>query len=336
MKYLFCGLGSIAERHISNLLSLGETDIIAYRKNNLPLRTINKEIKTFTNINEALAQKPDVAFITTPSAFHIPLALVLAKNNCHLFIEKPLSTSFKDINKLNKTIKNKKLNVQVGFMMRYHPAIKKIKELLSKNTIGELIFARVDWGEYLPAWHPWEDYKKGYSASKELGGGPIFTLCHDIDLMSWFFGKPKSVYALANSRSSLSISTEHCAELLFQYSNKSIVEIHLDFLQLPSKRTWEIVGTKGKIQYDYYKNSLEIYLIDEKKIQFKITKINLPNFFKRNDMFLKEIQTFVNAIKNNRTPDVTLKDGIDNLQLLIAAHKSINTKKAVNIANRNV
>jgi len=331
MKYLFCGLGSIAERHISNLLLIGETDIIAYRRNDLPLRTIKKRIKTFTNINEALSQKPDVAFITTPSAFHTPLALILAKNNCYLFIEKPLSTSFNEIGKLKKIVKKKKLSVQIGFMMRYHPAIKKIKELLSKNTIGEPIFARVDWGEYLPAWHPWEDYKKSYSASKELGGGPIFTLCHDIDLMSWFFGKPKSVYALANNRSSLSISTEHCAELLFHYPNKLIVEIHLDFLQLPPKRTWEIVGTDGKIQYDYYKNLLEIYLIDKKRIKFKKIRVNLPKMFKRNDMFLKEIQSFVNSIKNHEGTDINLKDGMDNLQLLIAAHESIDTSKVVNI-----
>lgn len=332
MKYLFCGLGSIAERHISNLLSIGETDIIAFRRNDLPLRTINKKIKTFINLNKAIAQKPEVAFITTPSLFHIPLAIQLAKNDCHLFIEKPLSTNLVNIDQLVKIVKKKRLIVQIGFMMRYHQAIKQIKEWFKLRIIGEPIFARVSWGEYLPAWHPWEDYKKSYSANKDLGGGPIFTLCHDIDLMSWFFGKPKSVYALANKKSSLDISTEHCAEILFEYKNKLIVEIHLDFLQLPPKRTWEIVGNKGRIEFDYYKNLLELYLIDPKKLTFKKTTIDFSNNFERNNMFLDEIKSFCDCIKNKKISDIKLEDGINNLKLLLAAHKSINTKKVVNIA----
>lgn len=332
MKYLFCGLGSIAERHISNLLSLGETDIIAFRRNNLPLRTINRKIKTYINFDEAIAQRPDAAFITNPSIYHIPIALELAKHNYHLFIEKPLSSNLKGIDTLYKIYREKKLVVFMGFMMRYHPAIKKIKELLKQNTIGDPIFARVCWGEYLPAWHPWEDYKKSYSANKDLGGGPIFTLCHDIDLMSWFFGQPKSVFALANKKSSLDVSTEHCAEILFEYKNKLIIEVHLDFLQLPPKRTWEIVGNNGRIEFDYYKNLLELYSIDQKKLTFKKTSIDFSNNFERNNMFFDEIKSFCDCIKNGKNPDIKLEDGINNLKLLLAAHKSINTKKVVNIA----
>lgn len=331
MKYLFCGLGSIAERHISNLLSLGETDIIAFRRNDSPLKTIKKKIKTFTNFNEVLAHKPDVAFITTPSAFHIPLAIQLAMNNCHLFIEKPLSTSLVNIDQLVKIVKKKKLVIQIGFMMRYHPAIRQIKEWLKQNIIGEPIFARVCWGEYLPAWHPWEDYRKSYAANKNLGGGPIFTLCHDIDLMSYFFGEPKSVYALANKKSSLDISTEHCTEILFEYKNKLIVEIHLDFLQLPPKRTWEIVGNNGRIEFNYYKNLLELYVIDSNKLTFKKTTIDFSTKFERNDMFLKELKNFIDYVKVKKIPEITLEDGINNIKLLTAIHKSINTKKVVNI-----
>lgn len=332
MKYLFCGLGSIAERHITNLLSLKETDIIAFRRNNLPLRTIDKKIKTYTNLNEALNEKPEAAFITSPTVFHIPLAIKLANIGCHLFIEKPLSNELVNLDQLVKIIKKKNLNVQIGFMMRYHPAIKQIKEWLKKGIIGESVFARVCWGEYLPSWHPWEDYRKSYAANKDLGGGPIFTLCHDIDLMENFFGEPKSVYAMSNKKSSLEISTEHSVEILYEYKNDLIVEIHLDFLQLPPKRTWEIIGNKGRIEFDYYKNLLELYIIDPNKLSFKKTTLNFSTKFKRNDMFFEEIKNFVDCIKKKKIPDVTLEDGIRNLKLLVATHKSINLKKVVNIA----
>ncbi len=67
MKYIFCGLGSIGERHLNNLISLGENDIIAYRKRGLPLRNVKKDIPTYSSLEKALEQKPDVAFITNPS-----------------------------------------------------------------------------------------------------------------------------------------------------------------------------------------------------------------------------------------------------------------------------
>lgn len=331
MKYLFCGLGSIGERHLSNLIATGETEIIAFRKNNLPLRTVNKKIRTFLNIDDVLKEKPDIAFITNPSQFHIPLAQILADNGCHLFIEKPLSSTLSGVKKLLVTSKKKKLIVKVGFMMRYHPAIKQIKKWLDENTIGIPLFAKVTWGEYLPAWHPWEDYSKGYTANKAMGGGPINSLCHDIDLLSWFFGQPSSVFAAIGRNSSLKISTEHSAELLLQYKNRFLAEVHLDFLQLPPKRVWEIVGDKGKIEFDFYKNTLNLFLINKKKLNYKEIKKKYSGKFKRNDMFVEELKKFIVSIRNKTQPEITLQDGINNLKILIAAHKSISKKRIVEL-----
>ena len=331
MKFLFCGLGSIGERHLSNLLSLGETEISAYRKTHVPLRTITQKIKTYNTLSEAIKQKPQAAFITNPSALHIPLALQLAKSNCHLFIEKPLSTTMENLKKLERIVKNKKLIVQVGFMMRYHPAMKQIKKWLQEGIIGDPVCARVCWGEYLPSWHPWENYKNSYSAKTNLGGGPIFTLCHDVDLMSWFFGKPKTVYALANKNSSLDIPTEHCAEIVFQYKRKLIVEIHLDYLQLPPKRSWEIIGSKGRIELDYYKNLLKLYIVNSDRLTFQETSKEYSDTFERNDMFFEEVKSFIDALNEKKEPEISLRDGINNVELLTAIHSSIKSKSVVNI-----
>lgn len=331
MKYLFCGLGSIGERHLTNLLSLGETDVIAFRRNNLPLRTVKKKIETFSDLKEALKQKPDVAFITNPSAFHIPLAIKLANAGCHLFIEKPLSDNLEDVSKLERIVKKKKLIVKVGFMMRYHPAMIQIKKWLEKNEIGYPVFARISWGEYLPAWHPWENYRKSYSAKKEMGGGPINTLCHDVDLVTWLFEQPKSVFAFIGRKSSLEISTEHSAEMLLKYKNKFIAEVHVDFLQLPPKRTWEIVGDKGRIEFDYYKNSLVAYKLNKEKVTYRKKFIDYSKTFDRNNMFIDELKEFVKAVKSQKQSSINLHDGINNLKILSAAHKSVKEARIVNI-----
>ena len=66
----------------------------------------------------------------------------------------------------------------VGFQFRFHPGLQQVKRLLEEGAIGRPFSVRAHWGEYLPGWHPWEDYRQGYSARPDLGGGVVLTLCH--------------------------------------------------------------------------------------------------------------------------------------------------------------
>ena len=138
-KILVCGVGSIGERHINNLISLGYKDIILYRTRNKKLRTVKGNFLTFKNLSEALKQKPDVAIISNPTHLHLKIATECAKSNCHVFIEKPISQNIKGYRKLkNLMIKNKR-HIMVGYMMRYHPCVIKMKEwyeLWSKGGAG--------------------------------------------------------------------------------------------------------------------------------------------------------------------------------------------------------
>ncbi len=328
MKILICGVGSIGERHIKNLLSLGEKDISVLRRSHKKLRTINKTLKTFTNTYEAIASKPEIAFITNPTSFHVPIAIELAKVGCHLFIEKPLSSSTKGLDTLVRTAKRKGIIIQMGFMMRYHPAFIQIRKWIKNNVIGEILSARVMWGEYLPSWHPWENYKKGYSARKDLGGGPIFTLCHDLDLLTWMFGEVKYAFSLKAKKSSLGISTEDNVEILLRHKNGIVSECHLDYISSPPKRVWDIIGDFGRIEFDYYKNKLTLF----KRKNGKIRKVSISyDGFDRNEMFIAQAKDFIKHIKNNDQPDADLKSGIVNLKLLLSIHKSIKEERVVNI-----
>ena len=115
MKYkiLICGVGSIGERHIRNLLTLKYDDIVLYRVINKPLRTINVDFPVFTSLEKALKEKPDIAFICNPSHLHMQTAIDCAKAGCHLFIEKPLCNNLDGINELNNIILQKNKQVMI-------------------------------------------------------------------------------------------------------------------------------------------------------------------------------------------------------------------------------
>ncbi|MCL4338829.1 Gfo/Idh/MocA family oxidoreductase [Patescibacteria group bacterium] len=331
MKFLFCGLGSIGQQHLNNLLKMGEKDIIAYRTTTQPLRFVRQEIKTFSDFGDAIKQKPDVAFITNPSSLHIDLANKLAQADCHLFIEKPLSDSTEGVKKLQEIVRQKELIVQIGFMHRYHPAFIRIKKILKNKIIGNPVYSRVIWGEFLPNWHPWENYKKSYAANKELGGGPINTLCHDLDILYWYFGLPTCVIALNGKKSLTGVNTEDNVEILMKYSSNTLAEIHLDYILDPPKRYWEIVGDKGRIELDFFANKLYIFNKNKKEDQPRKQVIDYSKGFNRNNMFYDEVKEFIDKVKNKKHPSISLEDGIANLRLLLATHDSIKYKRIIDM-----
>jgi predicted dehydrogenase len=310
-KILVCGAGSIGERHIRNLLKIGYKDIILFRREKKNLRTIKKKIKQFTSLEKALSQKPDIAIITNPTNQHIDTAIKCARSNCHLFIEKPLSNNLKKVNLLSKICVKKKLICSTGFMMRYHPLIKKIKKIIDSKKIGKIIHYTSQWGEDLRLWHPWEDYKISYAANDKMGGGPTLTLSHDIDLAIWFCNQEiKKKYINLNYGSALDIKTHHSSDIILKFKNNTTANIHLDFYQNPPKRIIEIVGTKGRLEFNYFSSVLKHFLSNSAKVKtYKLIKFN------RNDMFLDEIKHFLLCVKKNLGAPIPINESIKSLKL---------------------
>ena len=311
MKILVCGVGSIGERHINNLISLGYEEIILYRSSNSKLRSIKNNLQTFSDLSIALKEKPDIALITNPTSLHIDTAIECAKANCHLFIEKPLSNNLNKVDVLSNLVSEKKLVCMVGFMYRYHPLIKKIKSIIDNVSLGELIHIRSTWGEYLPDWHPWEDYRTSYAAKKNLGGGPSATLSHDIDLAIWFAdsGIKKSIN-FENYKSDLEVDTSHGNDVLIEFNNGVTANIHIDFFQKPYRKEYEVIFKGGRVKFDYYENKLEVFYQDGTK------KTLTADNFDRNDMFIDEVKDFIYSVLNQKESPLSILESKKLIELI--------------------
>lgn len=311
MKILICGVGSVGERHISNLLSLGYEDIILFRTSNKQLRNVKVDFKTFLNLQEALNEKPDIAFVTNPTSLHIETAITCANAGCHIFIEKPLSMNMKKVKNLKEIVDKKSLICMTGFMYRYHPLIKIMKAIVDDKKYGNLVFVKTSWGEYLPDWHPWEDYKSSYAAIDNLGGGPTSTLSHDLDLCIWLVNsKVIKSTNFGNYNSSLDIKSSHSNDILLKFKNGVTANLHFDFVQKPYQRKFELVFDKGKVIFDYYSNKLILY-----NHEGKIEEI-VDDSFERNDMFIAELEDLFDAINNNKTSPISIVESIKSLKII--------------------
>ncbi len=329
MKILIAGYGSIGRRHFRNLLNIGIDEILFYSTQK---STIEKEeISGFiieTDLDKALAHKPDAVIVSNPTSLHLEVAIPAAKAGCHLLIEKPLSHNMEGLDEFRKIINETGKKVLMGFQFRYHPGLKQIKELLSERKIGKPLSVRVHWGEYLPDWHPWENYRDGYSARADLGGGVILTICHPFDYLRWLLGEINSVQAFLGYDGDLGlIEVEDTAEINLKFENGVIGSVHLNYNQRPPVHDLEIIGSEGTIYWNGLDGSLKVFLA----VTGKWNEYFLDENFKRNDLFLEEMQHFLDIIRTERAPSCSLDDGIMIQKIIHDTKKSDREGKVIKV-----
>ena len=327
MRVLVIGYGSIGKRHTNNLMKLSKIELSICSKNKETIQLERKGVKIYTSINKALKKKFDVGFICNETNLHIETAIKLAKNNQHIFLEKPLSNSLKNISILFKLINKKKLITMIVCNMRFHEGIKLMKELLDKQEIGKIISASVENGSYMPSWHPNEDYRLSYASRKKLGGGVVLTQIHEIDYLYWFFGKVSEVFAITGKMSNLDIDVEDYCESLLKFKNNVIVNLHLDYFQRPAKRTCKIIGTEGQILWNWENNHVQIYKNNNKKW---ITK-KIDKKMDRNKMYIDELKYFLDCVNKNIIPMNSIIDAIEPQKISLAIKESAKKEQKIKL-----
>ena len=323
---LIVGYGSIGKKHLENFLQFKDIQLTVYTKRN-DLQLLRKNgIKISDSLTECLKENPDVGVITNETSLHIPIAIKLAKEGLDLFLEKPLSNSLKDVEKLRAIVKKKKLITQMGCNLRFHPCIKKIKSLIEHQKIGRIISAQVQNYSYLPDSHRWEDYRKSYAARKDLGGGVILTnAIHEIDYLYWFFQEVENVISISGKFSDLDIKAEDYVSSLLKFKNKIVGELHMDYFQRPDFRSCKIRGTKGEIYWNSDNNRVNIYSMTKKRWK---TELKVKNY-QRNFSYVEQLKHFIKCVKQRKETINDLEQGIDILKIALAMKKSSKTMKSV-------
>ena len=320
-RVLISGLGSIGRRHLVNLRRLGVRDILLHRRAVEPLSEA-PELPVFSDLEQALALRPDVVIVSNPTAYHMQVAIPVAESGCNLFIEKPLSHSWDRVERFLALVEKLKLITLIGFDLRFDPGLGKVKSLLEQESIGRIVAIQAQVGQYLPDWHPWEDYRQGVSASREKGGGVIFDLIHELDYLSWLIGPVGQVACFADRLSSLEIETEDTAALLLRFENGAIGTLHLDYVQRIPSRTCRIIGERGTILWDAYAKVVS-WCEAEKKVwqEFKYSACE------RNDRFLAEMAHLLCCLRGQESPQADAITGGRVLKLALAAKEAAVTGK---------
>ncbi|MFD2514247.1 Gfo/Idh/MocA family protein [Pontibacter locisalis] len=259
MKVLIVGLGSIAKKHIKALHGQGIKDIYALRssRDSLP----NENVIDIYSLKEIENHDFDFFLISNITSKHSEIIEQLLFFDRPLFIEKPV---FGEVNSMNsalvKRISNLNVPTYVGCSLRFLDCLIEIKNLTKGSIINEV---NVYSGSYLPDWRPNSDFRKSYSANKELGGGVHIDLIHELDYVYWIFGEPEATKSAFSAKSSLGIDAYDYAHYLWEYKsfNASVI---LNYYRRDSKRTLEVVTSERTYLVDLlhnkiFQDSKEIY-----------------------------------------------------------------------------
>lgn len=343
MRLLIAGLGSIGQRHLRNLRALlgPDVDILAYRVRGLthvitdrlaiePGASVTDKygVRSFGRLDDALAERPDAVFVCNPTSEHMRTALAAVRAGCHVFVEKPLSDTYDGVDELIAVAEQSRRVVAVGYQMRLHPVLVRVRELLRDRAIGRVVSVRAEMGEFLPDAHPYEDYRVSYAARAELGGGVILCYIHELDYLCWLFGPPRRVFTMGGRLGDLDIDVEDTAltSLECQVDGHPLVmQLHHSFLQRPSSRTCEIVGDAGTIRADFIDSSLTV------STQACPIEQRVFEGFDRNQLFTGELKDFLSAISGDGAPIVPVREAAQSLRVALAAKTSLATGRAVDL-----
>ena len=244
MKVLIIGYGSIGKRHEEVLLSIeniSQIDIVT--KQLLSDKTTYKTVQDIDNLDEY-----NYYIIASETNKHYEQLKYLESevSDKTIFCEKPLFESKKNL----PIVKNK---VYVGYVLRFHPLLERLRELIKNETV---VNVNVNCGQYLPTWRKDVDYKTSYSAKKDEGGGVLLDLSHEIDYIQWLFGKMNDIKSYQLKISDLEINSDDLTTFIGKTDTDTIVNLSIDYISKIIHRKMLIHTLNYTYELDFIKNNL--------------------------------------------------------------------------------
>lgn len=329
-KAIVFGCGSIGQRHIRNLRQLGYKDIAAFRTREGHYQDLPSEleVKELTQWGQVKDFGADVAIISNPTSLHLDAAVRIADHVKGLLIEKPLSYSMEGVNDFLDMVKSKRIVTFVGYNLLLHPAIKAINKEIEQSYLGRPMVFQCQVGQWLPHWHPYEDFKEAYSAKKELGGGVTLTLIHEINLAQKLFGKGKQVAAFFPKTEKLALDVDAIADIMIYHDKNMVSQVHLDYIQSPNTRFGTIIFEHGLIHYD-----LKNCFVSVQSGHHEGDKVLWEDkAYDADHMYQEELKLFLRYVSEGRMRhDFDLRGAVDDLTLVEAAFKSGKTGQIIGI-----
>lgn len=332
MKFAVIGLGSMGKRRVRCLHHLEHQDVIGF--DNRQDRRVEAEkkygIETVESLQEVWNRDPDALLISVPPDVHMKYAHEAAAKDVPFFIEASVTKT--NLPELITKLEGKDLVAAPSCTMRYHPAIKIIKQVIEKGTLGKLSNYFYISGQYLPDWHPWEKPSEFYVSKKETGGGREI-VPFEYTWLAWVFDFPQKVVGMYDQTVELEpgVEIDDTYNCLFHYPDHFMGVLTVDVVSRLATRRFLLNGDKAQLRWDWEDSHVELFhggSGEKEVIEYSTAAAASdynPNITEQ--MYYDEIDNFIRAVEGKEAFLNTLEEDLKVLEVLYAVERSFDTGK---------
>jgi predicted dehydrogenase len=317
-RVLVVGLGSIGQRH-ARLLSermdveLHICDMIEKHRMDTVSTLVNPVVFEYSHFPDALLAKPDIAFICLPNQLHVPIGLQAIQSGVDVFVEKPISDSIEEAHKLVDAAELNGRFLQVGYMLRLDEGLCKMKNIVDTDGIGNLVGGRAMIGTFITLLN-------AKSPDREKNPNSLIVdYTHELDFIRWFFGEVNDIKAMGSRVGNLEMKpTPNIFQMILKMKSGASVQVHMDYIQFPQRRIFEIYGDRGTLSYDFMTGEIRHFKF-QKEHQWEDIYV-APIMDRWDNLFRAEQELMLSRRANGIPP---LVSGFDGLQVLKIAERAI-------------
>ncbi|MDR1819619.1 MAG: Gfo/Idh/MocA family oxidoreductase [Methanobrevibacter sp.] len=307
------GVGAMGHNHARIYSKLDEAEFICVSDLNEPkLSKISKkyDIPGYENYEDLLKKdEVQVVSVCVPTTHHYNVAMKAIEYGKDVLVEKPMSFTLEEAKEMNNFAKEKGVKLSVGHVERFNPAVKKAKELIESDVIGDVV------SSFAKRVGPFPPQIKDVGVTIDLA-------IHDLDVMAYLFNEQaKQVYATMGSILEKCVYEDH-AEIMTTFETGISGILEVNWLTPYKRRELEITGTEGIISIDYINQNIEVY-----------GKFAQDVSIKQEEPLKEEIKSFLNTVRTDTEPAITGEDGINALKMVLAANKSSKEQMPINISD---
>jgi predicted dehydrogenase len=308
------GVGSIGERHLRCFLSTGRVAVSFVEVDDVLRKVVSDRyrVRGHSNLEAALAMRPDAAVIATPANLHLAIAARLAAAGLHLLIEKPLDVNTDGVQALAQVVERRGLLVAVAYVYRCFPALAAMRQVLLSGRFGRPVELVAVGGQNFPTYRP--AYRETYYTSRASGGGAIQdALTHVLNAGEWLVGPIDRVVADAAHQILAGVEVEDTVHLLARHGNV-LGSYCLNQHQAPNELTLTVVCERGVVRWESHLQRWR-WTVHPDEPWTDVAHEPLP----RDAAFVAQANAFLDAVDRRAPPLCSLDEGLQTLRVNLAA-----------------
>lgn len=321
MNVAVIGVGNMGQHHARNYSEIPGVNLVAVadvepKVGNLIAKRF--KCKYYQDYKELLEnEKLDLVTIAVPTKYHKKVALDCIDKGIHILLEKPIAGTVAEAKEVVARAKAKGVKFTVGHIERFNPAVLKLKEMVDKGKLGEIVSIN--------------NYRMGPMPTQIKDANVVIDIgVHDIDLINWIYGKlPDSINAAGGN--ALNKIQQDYAQIFLKYGKQAGTVI-TNWITPVKIRRMTVSGTKAYVELNFITQELDLYESEVKTdyndfgeyvIQFGDPKDKKVISVDSIEPLKAEIKSFIKAIKENSRPMVTAREAIDALDIACKVDRMI-------------